>query len=245
MKNTQWTKLFFIGLCAGFAAQIQAERIVEREIPQMMTAPTIDGDLAEWKDLASFKLMPPSWKHKYDHSAQVWMAWDARNFYFAVKVYDQKLINANDPAKGLYMGDQVRLRLSAQPENQDVNFGPADREIFVAPVSADGSAACTYKVGGEDLKVVAAEGGEITWAATNFDRGYIVEYKIPAAALGVEELKKGEDAISYNLAIYDRDKDSADEWKQTHIRISSSSVKKQPREWPLVRLSEKVMILED
>ncbi len=245
MKKSNWTRIIFTGLCAVFAAQIQAERIVEREIPKMMSAPTMDGDLSEWKDLASFELLPPSWKHKYDHSARVWMAWDAKNFYFAVKVYDQKLINANDPAKGLYMGDQVRLRISAQPEKQDAQFGTADREIFVAPVSADGSAACTFKAGGEDLKVVAAEGGEITWAVATHDRGYIVEYKIPVAQLGVEELKKGEDAISYNLAIYDRDKDSADEWKQTHIRISSSSVKKQPREWPTVRLSEKVLILED
>ncbi|WFB34992.1 sugar-binding protein [Kiritimatiellota bacterium B12222] len=245
MQKTQWTKLLVLGMCAAFTLQAKADRFIEREIPQMKTAPSIDGDLTEWADVASFKLVAPSWMHKYDLSAKVWLAWDADNFYMAVKVYDEKFVNDNNPESGLYAGDQVRLRISAQPEAQDVNFGAADREVFISPTSANGQPACTFKVGAEGLEVVAAEGGAFPWAVGTHDRGYTVECAIPVSLLGVDQFAKGSENITYSLAIYDRDTPDANEWKTTHTRISSSNVKKQPREWPALRLSENVLILKE
>ncbi|MEX2606096.1 MAG: sugar-binding protein [Kiritimatiellia bacterium] len=246
MKNRHYINFFRTGIAVLMAApfSVQADdRIIEREIPQMKEAPVIDGDLSDW-DISAFSLGSLAWKSRGDFGADVRLAWDKKNVYIAVTVSDQKLVNTNEPASGLYRGDQVRVRMSAMPGGQGGRFKEGDRELFIAPTSANGEPACTFKSGGEPAQVIPAEGGDLEWAVETHKGGYRVECRIPASLLGAKYFKKGDDALAYVLAVYDRDDPNKDEWSQFHTRLETSEMKSAPAKWPLLRLAEEVLVLD-
>jgi hypothetical protein len=242
MKKNSWCMLLIMTVLLqclqyGFAE----DREVSAKVPHMNKV-VVDGQLDEWKDIFYTKLVTPRWMGRHDLSATTYMGWDDKNLYIAANITDDKIVNNNDVNKSLYLGDQFRLRLSAQPDKQSANFGDTDLELYIAPTSLTGKPACTMKRGKSDTKViVSGDDSGVKWAVGVKDRGYLVEVAIPVAILKENGFKLG-DKVSYNLAIYDKDIDDIAEWKQTHMRICSSSVKKQPWQWPVVELADTVEI---
>lgn len=221
----------------GFAG----EREVSAKVPHMDQV-VIDGQLDEWNDVFYTKFITPRWMSRQDLSATTYLGWDDQNLYIAADVTDDKIWNDSDVNKSLYLGDQMRLRLSAQPDKQTEGFGEPDLEIFVAPTSSTGKPACRMKIGKADPKVITSgDDSGVQWAVGVKEGGYLVEVALPVAILKANGFKLG-DKISYNLAIYDRDTDDIAEWKQTHMRISSSDVSLKPEQWPVVELADTVEI---
>ncbi|MBN2713865.1 MAG: hypothetical protein JXR97_15715 [Planctomycetes bacterium] len=202
-----------------------AEETPPMEVMEMSTPPVIDGKLDEWNESSKMSLTPPKWMSKQDLSAVISVGWDAKNLYVAAKVTDDKVFNNCDPKGSIYLGDQMMLRLGESTK------------ILLAPTSATGKPACTLEGAGVDgIKAVAEKDDSgICWATQSRDHGYILELAIPFSVIGKKEPVKADDTIPYVFVVYDRDTDNPDEWKQTHIRISSSSIKGKPDTWPCLK----------
>ena len=87
----------------------------------------IDGDLSEWKDLPAIEIKEPrevvygkgAWKSADDLSAKAWVGWDENNFYFAIDVTDDSVVQPFETRK-MVNGDHVEVWLDLDYEkNKD------------------------------------------------------------------------------------------------------------------------------
>ncbi|MDA3873045.1 MAG: hypothetical protein PF795_03695, partial [Kiritimatiellae bacterium] len=77
MRHLHVSRLVLTGVAILSAAGLYAQpgtRLVEREIPRMKAAPTIDGDFSDWEEIPPFELGLLSWKSKGDLGADVRLA---------------------------------------------------------------------------------------------------------------------------------------------------------------------------
>ena len=146
--------------CAILLAASAAYADMNINAPLLEAAPTIDGDLAEWKDRAHndgvwdmrriseagfYRLDRGARNRLTDHgnephleddlSARYYIAWDAHNFYFGAEVWDNvNDLDDPDPAdKRWYFKDAICWFMEGPRDRANERFGQGDNAFcFVA-----------------------------------------------------------------------------------------------------------------
>jgi hypothetical protein len=91
-----------------------ARQILSVNASFMKTAPTIDGDWSEWKDVgteypANYVVFgKDNWKNEDDLSSSYYVGWDGKNLYIAVKVHDDRYVQ-NSTGENIFKGDSIEL----------------------------------------------------------------------------------------------------------------------------------------
>ena len=199
----------------------------------LVAAPTIDGQLDDWPDMASLKLADPKIN---DLSADARFGWADGQLYLAVRVADTHLFN-DQPVERCEMGDAVDFWICGRPERQVGTPELYDYRLRIAPTCETGQPACVFSsVGTEPLINPAKdEPSGLRWAVTTEPKAWTVEAAIPLALLHGREAKAGE-KLSFQLGVFDRDTDSPDEWKVYWKRVESFSKKAPASERPYLVL---------
>jgi diguanylate cyclase (GGDEF)-like protein len=189
----------------------------------------IDGQLDDW-DLSrpilldsleqldkegSIKL----WGGKQDLSATVYLSFDEQNFYIAVSVIDDKIINKHRFTPNLWQGDCVEVVFDTSLEDKEIRMLNEDdfHFLFVPPTSS--FKRCSWRA----LRMWIDETGE--QRAREFETlgleaqaevnsvGYTLELKIPFLYLrGINPHQEKE--IRFNILIDDADEE---EWENAII----------------------------
>jgi len=129
---------------SGFEKVVSIFPVEFEKCPKTALPVKIDGDLSEWNGMPcilmneSGQLRPPDWiQTKWsgtnDLSANVYVGWDATNFYLAAEVTDDKHFNKKtDP--DIWNGDAIRFAFDPQADGSLANdgYGADDYEFAMA-----------------------------------------------------------------------------------------------------------------
>jgi len=158
---------------------------------RVATPPKIDGDLSEWTGAPTVEIKEPkevvygkgAWKSADDLSAKAWIGWDENNFYFAIDVTDDHVVQPFETKK-MVNGDHIELWLDLDPEKNKDSGVPGEGvwQLGLSPGNfADHPAGIIDWVPGGLLK---KHTDEIEIKSTKSDKGYRIEARIPWALLG-------------------------------------------------------------
>ena len=191
------------------------------DLPRLTEPPALDGELKEWKSAAFVPIHLPSqadpresghtWRGPADASIDAWIAWNDQGLCVAMIGYDDEI--TNDPAKGLWQQDSLKLYLDLR---QSAELGTLPRSpglcaFYMAPPPDDGKA--------HDLATTAAN-GEIAGLKVVGKRvkgGVAAEILIPWAAFPMFTPKVGSPLdVQFGL----NDLDSADTNGQNPLQVS-------------------------
>lgn len=203
MKKTFVLLVITLLVCSAIAwAAAPAEVPYKTAVaPQMESAVVLDGVSEEWEDLMKFKADPLYTGDAFDvlPKSMLWMAWDANNLYFFVRVMDAK-ISVPKPEE-FWAVDTVELFLDGdnkKGEGYDINdaqfwFCPGGEGLFIGQWKRPGDAIkeTIYKA------VPGVEG-----AVAVDDKGYTLEIKVSAAKLEQKAFVAGQ-KIGFNYTVND------------------------------------------
>ncbi|HBC88376.1 MAG TPA: hypothetical protein DCZ94_15615 [Lentisphaeria bacterium] len=215
------------------------ERSGSFPLHQVKAVPQVDGKLDDWADLKVTELRSDKISAE-DASAEIFMGWDDKNIYLAVKVKDDTVANGFDPAvkgKNITDGDSLSLKLGSRPLRQPSigDYGTLyDYEISIAPVS--GSLKPTFRmknINWDDPIVDPTEGDKsgIRWTAVPIDGGWFAEAAIPVGLFKGLKAATGSD-MSFYARIYDNDGTGS---KTEYVAMKSPE---KPMEWPLLKFEK-------
>lgn len=202
----------------------------------------IDGKLDDWSSEPNFtlnnesqvvyKLSPKSWGGPQDLSAQVWAGWTEDGLYFAVKVVDDKHVQANADTD-LWHGDHVELQFDTELErdynepgmnNDDYQIGISVGDFDKVP-----PAAFAWSNGAG----VASALPEIQQAQVKTDDGYIVEVFIPKSVLAGIMLEEG---AVFGMNVSPSDTDNVSEGQKVMLSTSPTRTYADPRTFGKITL---------
>jgi len=160
-------------------------------------SPTLDGDLADWAGVPAFSLnadrairvlgVAPV---PLDASATLQAAWDDASLYFAVRVYDDRVI-VDSPAAP-WQDDAVELSLDGRHDHER-RWDVTESDDHQFTITAAGAA---YHDGAPDPSVRVA--------TRRLADGYVLEIAIPRSRLGGVPLAAGQIA-GFNWSLSDDD----------------------------------------
>lgn len=212
---------------------------------------TIDGSLEEWNKSAPIAISKTSqliiggylWGGSYDLSATVYLMWDADHLYVAAEVWDDVPFTARPGFKpdeadsiGIYLStnlDADRNRERYEPTDfrilimtDEFEFYTAiDRDMVQAPNGIE-----TVGMYGDEQVI---EGFEAAVVAT--PRGYVLETKIPFAALASDLLPKfvpeAGTKVGFDLELNDIDMPCPGVGAKTLAWVGTSNIRTNPSEW--------------
>ncbi|HSB90793.1 MAG TPA: sugar-binding protein [Anaerolineales bacterium] len=173
----------------------------------LTTAPTIDGDLAEWTTnayaLTQVTYGASRWSGLADASAVFYIGWDASRLYVASRVTDDKFVQVSK-GEALYLGDSLEIQFDA---NLSADFGASslssdDYQLGLSPGNFGSLAAQSY------LWYPATKRGApagVVVAGRSSSSGYTLEAAIPWTVFGVLPAE----GSRYGFAISVSDNDAA------------------------------------
>ncbi|MBN2713479.1 MAG: hypothetical protein JXR97_13750 [Planctomycetes bacterium] len=203
------------------------------KVKRFKTTPRIDGDLKEWSKKDSLEIKKANVDDLEVKEAK--FGWDKRYLYVIVQVKDHTLLNEGS-GMGIAMADCMELRICMDPKKGN----KANDTLLISPTSSNSKAACVFRKGDDDPKVITSGSGKdetkIKWAVKTTGTDWTAEAAIPLELLGIEG-KEGT-KIPFTLVIFDRDRKDVDEWAVWHKRNESSNKKAPPDEWPTMTLEK-------
>ena len=151
----------------------------------------IKGNLSNWKnspsivmrDLRNVVAGKSTWTSKEDLSGKVWLAWDANNFYMAVDVTDDQIVQPFK-ASDMLNGDHIELWLDLDYEKNKggVTTSKGLFQLGISPGNfADNPPALHDWIPGG---LVKTKGSEVDISAVKTAKGYFVETRIPWTFFG-------------------------------------------------------------
>lgn len=156
------------------------------------TAPTIDGNLAEWNEIPTFTAAhiverEASWDGSMDVESVWRVGWDEQNLYLAVAVTDNIHVQTREP-KFAYLGDSLELQFDT---NIQADYGPNvsrdDYQYVVSPGNFADRAPGSFRFRGDAQGVMSDfVGSNAQVAAAKTADGYTLEMVIPWSDLEVQ-----------------------------------------------------------
>ncbi len=194
----------------------------------------LDGNLKEWE--GNFKIVLEQ-KKEYlvegkeysgedDFAAKIGLFWDDEHLYIGALITDDVPFNNNYKDGDIWRGDCMEVVLSINPKAdlKRIGFEEGDFQLLITPGNQDGiephiwNATLKKRLNGE-VKV------------NKWDKGYLMEVKIPFKELGDYRPKIG-DKIGFNIAIDDAD--SFNQRDSQAIWFGNSSFYYNPSVWNLI-----------
>lgn len=218
------------------AAGISADVSTDVSCPYLLIAPTIDGDLADWKVGATLTMSEPAVDDL--QPKQAILGWDDTGIYLGLAMQDRTLLNLGKGdriAKGdcadlrLVMPDGRLIRLLVSPVTD--GGGPAmhlsSRSEVKGPLTELASAD-TPNTGAPE-----ADAKSVAWAVKSDAAGWTVEALVPWALVGFTPVA----GASFPFVVVGWDLDQPDDWKVWHNRTESANQKKQET-WPQLLMTK-------
>lgn len=170
----------------------------------------IDGNLNEWKEVPRLKLgtgerlhhaekvFEPEgakWQGPADLSAEVALAWDAKNLYLAVETVDDKFPVAGEQ---YWQGDSVQFAIDTGHEKSDE---PDENDYEVGLGLAKNAVETFFDFAPEGSNI---QPNHVKSAVRATKKGYIVECAVPWKHIGIGDIAK-RSTIGYSFLINDND----------------------------------------
>lgn len=165
------------------ASALSPESVAPADAPQTWGV-TIDGDLAEWRDLPKISYSAKNMefgtiRNKRDLSGEFQFQWDERYLYLALTVKDNEITQAKAP-KEIYQADVVELFID--PKNDGLVWNnPSDFQIGFAPMGPNGQPQSWAWFQGKEPSPQ-----EVLFNSKRGHGGYTVEAAISWDFLGVQ-----------------------------------------------------------
>jgi len=158
----------------------------------LASAPTIDGNLAEWGEIAPFTApyiveQESSWDGTMDVQSLWRIGWDVQNLYLAVAVTDDVHVQIRE-TKFAYLGDSLELQFDT---NIQADYGPGvnsdDYQYVISPGNFGDRAPGSFRFRGDAQGVMNDFiGSNAQVAAQQTAAGYNIEMRIPWTDLGIQ-----------------------------------------------------------
>ncbi|MFA5164825.1 MAG: sugar-binding protein [Candidatus Omnitrophota bacterium] len=167
----------------------------------------VDCDLSKYPgytirmDKQSYEiLMYNVWSGKEDLSADIYMLWDDDALYVAAKVTDDVPFDNSKEGPDIWDGDalEIMLGLDDKADPKRMFFGKKDYQIGISPGNEKDIKAGEWVWRRDDYV------GGIEVASVRWDKGYIIESKIPFKALGGFKPEVGR-KIDFDISVDDAD----------------------------------------
>lgn len=158
---------------------------------RMVSRPTIDGILDEWRDIDSFAApyrvyAVSNWDGSDDLAAAWRLSWDEDALYFAVQITDDRHVQTQTGAD-TFKGDSVDIQLDTdRPGDFAAAVSPDDFQLAFSPGNFAELPAEAFRFQGNNSgQMVASPGHSLRVAAQSLDDGYVLEGAIPWSDIGV------------------------------------------------------------
>lgn len=152
---------------------------------RLTTAPAIDGSLADWPALPTYRsaftvFTADSWDGTDDVDATWRLGWDDSNLYVAAEVTDNLHVQTQ-VGNQIWKGDGVDLQLDANRSNDAAGLNLDNFQINLSPGNFSDIPPSAFRFQGTaDGNILDAPGGHhVTVAAQKTATGYIIEAAIP------------------------------------------------------------------
>lgn len=174
------------------------------------TAPTLDGDWSEWKDVGTeypantVVFGKENWTGEEDLAGSFYAGWDSKYLYLAVKVRDDKYVQ-NADGKDLFKGDMIEVLLDTNLKDDYYVkvLSPDDYQLgFTAGESFPGDGNIQAYMWLPTEK--AGQKAGVVIAARDYGDVYRVEAAIPWTLFGVDP--QAGMRMGFALSISDCDK---------------------------------------
>jgi hypothetical protein len=227
IAGTQKTKVNFFSSTKGLEDMVQYSFLAVRQnaaVRWITTPIQIDGNLKEWGNIGKFPIQinkrsqvvvgtpftavahDPSlvgdWKGEKDLSAKASLAYDSKNLYIGIRVYDDILMNPVSRKKPplSYEGDCVELFLDGRAtEKQGKNYTQKVYQIFFVPGMEDFPAPIRHILQPREGRLVG-----MALNSTILEDGYSLEIRIPLSNFPAVNFKPGAN-VGFDIAIDDKD----------------------------------------
>jgi len=205
------------------------------EALHLASAPTIDGDLAEWASLpyASDRIVYGSsrWTGAGDVSAKFALGWDAAYLYLAVRVTDDKYVQVAS-GDDIWMGDEVEVQLDADlaGDYHTASISSDDHQLGLSAGNFGSLGPSAYRWYPQALRGSLSTS---TVAGRLTSGGYDLEARIPWAVFSINPVE----GARYGFALSVSDNDAVGVAAQ-HSMVSSVSTRKllNPTTWGTLAL---------
>ncbi len=199
----------------------------------------IDGNLQEWEKY--FKIILTQKKEylvsgvqysgKDDFFAQIGLLWDEKNLYIGAKITDDVPINNQFRDGDIWQGDCLEITISLNPEAdlKRTSFEKNDFQILISPGNQKNIPPHIWNV----TKHQKIDG---VVKVNKWEKGYIVEIKVPFKELGDFVPAEGMQ-IGFNIAVDDADETNKRESQA--IWFGNSSFYYNPSVWNLIKFIRK------
>ena len=199
----------------------------------LSTAPTLDGDWAEWKDKTKeypanyVTFGKTNWTNEDDLSSSFHVGWDNTYLYIAVKVHDDQYVQ-NATGANLYKGDSVEVLVDTKlrEDYYTTQLSADDFQLGISPGRPDTNGAKEAYLwfpsniaGGRD---------NVKIASRKEDGVYRLEAAIPWSVL--EMTPSAGMHVGFALSVSDNDK-SGENAQQTLVSSSPSRSLVDPTTW--------------
>jgi hypothetical protein len=143
---------FALLLLSQLLSGLQAATSTAWEAPRFAQAPTMDGNLSEWRKLAPMRIglakrqvvgryndradagtLPDQWYGPLDFSVLAWAGWDENYFYFAAEINDDIFVQEQNP-DNIWRNDCIQLAFDPKLDRAKGKFAEDDREYWWARV---------------------------------------------------------------------------------------------------------------
>jgi hypothetical protein len=200
------------------------------EADRLATAPTVDGDLADWTratgEIESVVFGTSNWSGDSDVSATYYIGWTPTTLYLGIEVVDDTLVQVSSGSQ-MFKGDIVEIQLDRDLEGDyfSNSLTGDDFQIGLSPGnfgSIGPEAWRWYPIGQSGLLTSAT-----VEASTSTD-GYVLEAAIPWSIFG---LAPGTgDRYGFTLSVSDNDLSGAPV-QQSMISTVSTRTLTNPTTW--------------
>lgn len=201
---------------------------------RLNTAPTIDGNLADWPALTTYRsaftvYTVGSWDGSDDVEATWRLGWDNSNLYVAVEVTDNLHVQTQT-GNQIFKGDGVDLQIDTNRSNDSAGLNLDNFQINLSPGNFSDIPPSAFRFQGTaDGGILDAPGGHhVTVAAQKTAAGYIIEAAIPWSDLNFTPSVGSVLGLALNVNDNDQAGQAVQEVMKSHV---STRTLTDPTDW--------------
>jgi hypothetical protein len=194
------------------------------------SAPTIDGNLADWagtpSKVTAVVYGKENWSGAGDLSGEVRLAWDANNLYIAATVTDNKYVQGATRQE-LFKGDSLEIQFDTNLLGDFFThvLNSDDVQIGISPGSSPGINPEAYQWEPADA---AGRLKQVKIGAITTTEGYQVEAAIPWSVIGISPAKNQHYGFVFSISDNDN---AAKNVQQTMVSNDPSRSLTDPTTW--------------
>lgn len=188
----------------------------EYECYRLPSPPAIDGDLSDWPATIPVLFLGQEkhlgsgeWKGPQDTSAMIRVAWDQSAIYFAIEVFDDKIVQTlpANQSGNIFLQDSIQWAMDFKPKKERAGQGyDGDCYEYGFGKTQAGPVVFRWHVSAAGLVPGLTDQVRLTVVPMKDGKGLIYEAAVPFEQL--IPLRPGAGEIGFNIVIQDQDQNS-------------------------------------